>query len=117
MKSLPPFMPGFKGWTDRKGIKTLWDICNSESEPPYRWGGWTIPEFPAKIEGEKKKFLDYLSGSTPVARRKKDKHGWGSCTSLYTTHQGYNVFSSIPSASINPKNLEKVLEKNHVAKN
>jgi len=101
-------MPGFKGWTDGQGIKTLWDISNSENEPPYRWDGWTIPEFPAEIEGEKKQFLDYLSGSALVARRKRDKRGCGSCTGLYTTDQGYNVFSSIPSASINPEIWKKL---------
>ena len=47
-------MPGFKGWTYGKGIKTLWDYSNSENEPPYKWDGWTIPKFPAEIEGEKK---------------------------------------------------------------
>ena len=46
-------MPGFKGWTDGQGIKTLWDYSNSKNEPPYRWDRWTIPEFPAEIEGEK----------------------------------------------------------------
>ena len=108
MKSLPPFMPGFKGWIDGQGIKTLWDISNSKNEPPYIQDRWTIPEFLAEIEGRKKQFLDYLSGSAPVARRKRDMRGWGSCTDLYTTDQGYNVFSSIPSTSINPKIWKKL---------
>jgi len=95
-------MLGFKEWTEGQGIKMLWDIFNLKNEPPYRWDGWTIPEFLAEIEGEKNQFLDYLSGSAPVARRKRDKHGWRSCMGLYTTDQGYNVFSSIPSTSINP---------------
>jgi len=43
-----------------------------------------------------------------VARRKRDMRGWGSCIDLYTTDQGYNVFSSIPSTSINPKIWKKL---------
>ena len=86
-----------------KGISTIWD-----NDPPYRWKGWIMPEFPDELAGEKNNFMDYLTGLAPVAKRMKDRCGWGGSSGRYTSAHGYKVYSTITNVANNPsiwKNL------------
>ena len=85
----------------------MWDIAQWDNEPPYMWIGWALLEFLVDLDHEKRKFLDCLSGIASVARGEKYRCGWG-IIGLYTSAEGYRVYSKVPSAANNPsiwKNL------------
>ena len=46
--------------------------------------------------------LNHLQGKMPISARTRDKHGWGSCSGIYTAAEGYAAILAIPWASPNP---------------
>ena len=84
----PPYLPRLHNWMSVLGYNTIWDISDWESEFPNRWTGWVLPNCPKELELEKNMFLIHLAGLAPVAKSKKDRHGWGRASGNYTAAEG-----------------------------
>ena len=62
---------------------------------------WALPACPKELEDDKILFLHHLAGLSPLAKLRKDRHGWGSGN--YTASEGYHRFASNYNVLGNPK--------------
>jgi ribonuclease HI/exonuclease III len=91
-----------KRWMDSQHLTTLSDISDWEEERPHLWQGWVAPIRPANLERHWDALKNFLQGKAPLKRAGKDELGWGRKAQAYTTAEGYNLLSSIPTALPNP---------------
>jgi hypothetical protein len=91
-----------KRWMDSQHLTTLSDICSWEEERPHLWQGWITPIRPPNLERQWETLKTCLQGKAPLKRAGKDELGWGKKANGYTTAEGYQTFSAVPTASPNP---------------
>ena len=46
--------------------------------------------------------MNHLAGLTPVAKFRKDRHGWGRQSGSYSASEGYQKFVVVPNVPSNP---------------
>jgi ribonuclease HI/exonuclease III len=91
-----------KNWMDSQHLTTLSDISVWEEERPHLWHGWEAPNRPVNLQRQWETLKNLLQGKAPLKRAGKDELGWGRKAQMYSTAEGYNTLSAIPTALPNP---------------
>ena len=92
------------------GIKTLWDISTWEIENPNRWTGWSLPDCLEDLINDKILLFNHLSGIATVAKQRRDRRGWRSCSGSYSAAEGYLKFVNVPNVPCNPAIWKQIWE-------
>jgi hypothetical protein len=83
-----------------QGLVSLWDISTWSADES--WLNWHFPNCLRPLEDEKNRLLSSLQGYAPIVATTKDRRGWGSRSGLYSSAQGYLLFSEVPNVPPNP---------------
>ena len=98
----PPQIPRLQQWIVALGMKTIWDISKWETEEPYRWVGWNLPECPVELEAEKSLLFVHLARLAPIGKNSKHRRGWGGQSGRYSTSEGYQCYAANYNVPVNP---------------